>query len=296
MLYVSFVEIFAKSRTAFEDTGLSERAAYLYTTLCFFGGFISMKLLDKLVHLLDPDETGHDVDFAIYEQVADDAVNEETESGHGVENRELVPHSHSPRDTPDREGGDVELGDIVPNAAARKKGECASDCDDDISTVNEEKKKVIDEKLHRMGLVTALAIGIHNFPEGLATFVATLADPTVGIALAVAIAIHNVPEGLCVAIPIYYASNNKYKAFAWAVISGLSEIVAAGLGWLVLSHIVGDMVYAILFGVVSGMMVNICIYQLLPTAHKYDPADSVVSNFCFAGMAVMAISLVAFQY
>ena len=103
-----------------------------------------------------------------------------------------------------------------------------------------------------MGLVTALAIGIHNFPEGLATFVATLDDPAVGAALAVAIAIHNIPEGICVAMPIYFANGNRHKAFLWAVVSGLSEVVAAGLGWIVLSHVLGDVVYAILFGGVSG--------------------------------------------
>ena len=106
-----------------------------------------------------------------------------------------------------------------------------------------------------MGLVTALAIGIHNFPEGLATFVATLDDPAVGVALTVAIAIHNIPEGVCVAMPIFFATGDRHKAFMWAVVSGVSEVVAAGLGWLVLSHLLGDMVYAILFGCVSGRLV-----------------------------------------
>merc|ERR1712072_176356 len=78
-------------------------------------------------------------------------------------------------------------------------------------------------KLQKMGLMTALAIGIHNFPEGLATFVATLHDPNVGAALAVAIGIHNIPEGLCVSIPIYYSTGSRTKALAWALLSGISE-------------------------------------------------------------------------
>ena len=167
-----------------------------------------------------------------------------------------------------------------------------TDQEGDIDASSKLKRK----KLERMGLVTALAIGIHNFPEGLATFVATLDDPVVGAALAVAIAIHNIPEGICVAMPIYFATGSRHKAFFWAFISGASEIVAAALGWIVLSNVASQLVYAVLFGLVAGMMVNICAYQLIPTAHKYDPSDSVVSHSMLAGMVIMAISLVSFLY
>ena len=147
-----------------------------------------------------------------------------------------------------------------------------------------------------MGLMTALAIGIHNFPEGLATFVATLSNPSVGVAIAVAIAIHNIPEGLCVSVPIFFATNNRHKAFAWGVLSGLSEIVGAGLGWAILKDVFNDMIYALLFGLVAGMMIYICVFQLIPTAIRYDPLDKYVSNATVVGMAVMAVSLVAFKY
>lgn len=153
-----------------------------------------------------------------------------------------------------------------------------------------------NEKLVRMGVLTALAIGIHNFPEGLATFVATLSDPSVGFALAVAIAIHNIPEGLCVAIPVYYATGNRWKAFGWALLSGVSEPIGAGLGWLVLKDIMSELVYGVLFGVVAGMMVNITIHELIPTAVRYDPADKVTTNSIIAGMAIMALSLTLFLY
>lgn len=155
---------------------------------------------------------------------------------------------------------------------------------------------VDQEKLVRMGLMTAVAIGIHNFPEGLATFVAALSDPSVGLALAVAIAIHNVPEGLCVAIPVYYATGNRWKAFGWALLSGVSEPIGAGLGWLILKDIMSELVYGILFGVVAGMMVNITIHELIPTAVRYDPADKVTTNSIIAGMAIMALSLTLFLY
>lgn len=162
------------------------------------------------------------------------------------------------------------------------------DLDADLRLANE-------KKLVRMGMNTVLAIAIHNFPEGLATFVATLDDPSVGVSLAVAIAIHNIPEGLCVAIPIYYATGDKRKAFCWALLSGVSEPVGAFLGWLVLKEAMGEVTYAILFGLVGGMMVMICLSQLIPTAHRYDPEDKIVTNCVVLGMSVMALSLVLFM-
>jgi ZIP family zinc transporter len=146
-----------------------------------------------------------------------------------------------------------------------------------------------------MGMTTALAISLHNFPEGLATFVATLNDPKVGVVLGVAIAIHNIPEGLCVALPIFYATGKRTNAFLWALLSGASEIVAALLGWAILANSVSDTTYAALFGLVAGMMVVISIRELLPTAHFYDPEDTVVTNSFIGGMVVIALSLVLFQ-
>jgi len=152
-----------------------------------------------------------------------------------------------------------------------------------------------DQKLVRMGLSTAVAIGVHNFPEGLATFVAALDDPTVGAVLAIAIGIHNIPEGLCVALPVYYATGNRWKAFSWALLSGISEPIAALLGWAVLANSVTDEAYAILFGLVAGMMVIISVKELIPTAHRYDPHDTVVTHSFIGGMIVIALSLVLFQ-
>lgn len=151
------------------------------------------------------------------------------------------------------------------------------------------------KKLVKMGLSTALAIALHNFPEGLATFVAALDDPSVGAVLAVAIGIHNIPEGLCVALPIYYATGNRWKAFMWGCLSGLSEPVAALLGWAVLANAMSDNVYAILFGLVSGMMVIISLKELIPTAHRYDPEDTVVTYSLIGGMVIIALSLVLFK-
>lgn len=110
-----------------------------------------------------------------------------------------------------------------------------------------------------MGVMTAVALGLHNFPEGLATFVAALVDPTVGLAIAVAIALHNIPEGLCVAMPVYYATGSRWKGVMWATVSGISEPVAGLFGWLVLSSSLDPVVYAVLFAAVAGMMVYISL-------------------------------------
>ena len=151
------------------------------------------------------------------------------------------------------------------------------------------------KKLVNMGLSTAFAIALHNFPEGLATFVAALTDPGVGVVLAVAIGIHNIPEGLCVSLPIYYATGNRCKGFMWGCLSGISEPIAALLGWAVLAQAVSQTVYATLFGLVSGMMVMISFKELIPTAHRYDPEDTVVTYSVVIGMAIMAVSLVLFR-
>jgi len=169
-----------------------------------------------------------------------------------------------------------------------------------ISNVEAQKKKadaleeLENKKLVRMGMQTAVAIALHNFPEGLATYVAVLNDPKIGAVLAVAIGIHNIPEGFCVALPIYYATGNRMKAFCWGTLSGLTEPVGAILGYLVLANSVSDASYGVMFGVVAGMMVMISLKELLPTAYRYDPGDTVVTNSLIAGMVVIAASLVLF--
>ena len=157
----------------------------------------------------------------------------------------------------------------------------------------EEKKK---KHLMKMGVKTAIAIGLHNFPEGLATFVGTLDDPSVGASLAVAIAVHNVPEGICVAMPVYHATGSQWKAFLWAAISGISEPIGAGLGWIVLYNTMDDYVYGAVFGIVGGMMVHISVKELLPMALAYDKNNEIVPHGVVIGFAIMALSLCLFLY
>lgn len=148
-------------------------------------------------------------------------------------------------------------------------------------------------KLMRMGLMTALAIGIHNFPEGLATFTAGLTDPALGLAIAVAIAIHNIPEGIAVSVPIYYATGSRKKAFWYSFLSGVSEPVGALLGYFFLMQFFSEALFGFLFAGVGGIMVFISLDELLPTAEKYGEHHLCIYGL-ITGMAVMALSLLLF--
>ncbi|NDV22676.1 zinc transporter ZupT [Desulfovibrio sp. JC022] len=148
-------------------------------------------------------------------------------------------------------------------------------------------------KLFRMGTMAALAIGIHNFPEGLATFTAALSDPSLGIAIAVAIAIHNIPEGIAVSVPIYYATGDKKKAFKYSFLSGLAEPVGAMVGYLLLMPFMSETVFGIIFAGVAGIMVFISLDELLPAAEEYGEHHLSIYGLV-SGMAVMALSLLLF--
>ncbi|GAA0123340.1 MAG: zinc transporter ZupT [Clostridium argentinense] len=148
-----------------------------------------------------------------------------------------------------------------------------------------------DINLYKMGVLSALAIAIHNFPEGLATFTAALNEPKVGIPIAVAIAIHNIPEGIAVSIPLYYATGNKKKAFKLSFLSGLTEPLGAIIGFILFRNTFNDLTYGIIFGVVAGIMVYISLDQIIPAAEEYGQHKFVMRG-TFAGMIVMATSLV----
>ncbi len=146
------------------------------------------------------------------------------------------------------------------------------------------------KKLMRMGLFSALAIAIHNFPEGLASFMAALTEPALGISIAIAIAIHNIPEGVAVSIPVYYATGSRKKAFCISFLSGLSEPIGAILGFFILRSLFGDVMFGVIFAAVAGIMVYISLDELLPTAEEYGEHHIAIGGL-IGGMAVMAISL-----
>jgi zinc transporter, ZIP family len=228
--------------------------AYGAATLCFFSGFALTALLDVCVA-----------------KIARQAGAE----GHG--------HIHCGT-SPDIESTVTSNSEVeLVEAGHNKTGEGAPGPKEDEP-----------KQLEKTGVLVALALGLHNLPEGLVTFVATLADPTVGVTLCIAIAIHNVPEGVCVAMPIFYSTGSRKKAFLYSLISGLAEVVGALIGWAFISA-AGNAAFGVVFGVVGGMMIYICLSELLPTAFRHDPTNQFVTNYVLLGMLVMALSLVLFS-
>ncbi len=152
-------------------------------------------------------------------------------------------------------------------------------------------------KLLRLGMFTALAIGIHNFPEGLATFLAAIQDLRLGAAIAIAIALHNIPEGISVSVPIFYATGSRRKAFLYSALSGLAEPIGAIIGFAAIRLFLGGNggaippeIMGILFGGVAGIMVYISLDELLPTSRAYGKGHDSLFGLV-AGMLVMALSL-----
>ncbi|MCL1935964.1 MAG: zinc transporter ZupT [Defluviitaleaceae bacterium] len=157
--------------------------------------------------------------------------------------------------------------------------------------INEHLSVTEEKELKKTGIMSAIAVALHNFPEGLIVFLAALYEPAAGVILAIGIAIHNIPEGVAIASPIYYATGSKAKAFWITFISGLTEPLGALLGYFILSSIFTYAVEGISFAFVGGIMVFISFHKLLPTSQKYANHSTVMKGL-FAGMAVMAISIV----
>ena len=171
---------------------------------------------------------------------------------------------------------------------------------DEVSELGEHTDSIADKdkkELKRTGIMAAIAITIHNLPEGIVIFMAAIHDPALGIAIAIAIILHNVPEGIATAAPIYYATGSKIKAFLFAFVTGYAQLVGALIAWFFVRHIFDDIeaVFGIAFAAVAGIMVYVSIHQLLPAAQKFGK-HHMVMKWLFAGMMVMAASLVVLEF
>ena len=283
MIYISLVDIYGKAMTGFADSGHDEEKCFIFTTLSFFGGIITMMFLNRII--IDRLLLGAD------EQSSHEACHLACPSDYENVQRmtDIIQKNQGTGDQVENESG--EEGTEVENESGEEGTEEIQD-NEALPTTKEH----ADEVLFKMGVKTAIAIALHNLPEGLVTFIAYLTDPTVGIVLAIGIALHNIPEGACVAIPVYYATGNKWKAFCWGILSGVSEPIGALIGWAALgqSGFSGN-VYGILFGVVAGIMVVITIDELLPRAVAYDPKNIVTTYAFILGMFIIAASLMLFS-
>ena len=258
MIYVSFVEIFSESHKLLTQT-LGKTSGSWVTVAGFFGGMLLIALIDKLVPAAD---NPHELRY-VESMNEDEAV--------------CPPKRKSLFSKPQKSGNGA--GITIPVEHHGHHGH---------------EHHHHRAKLMRLGLFTAVAIAIHNFPEGIATFVAALQDTSLGITIAVAIAIHNIPEGIAVSVPVYYATGSRKKAFLWSLLSGLAEPLGALVGFAVLTAVINSVVFGILFAAVAGIMVFISLDELLPTAREYgEPHLSIYG--LVAGMAVMAVSLLLFS-
>jgi len=199
-----------------------------------------------------------------------------------VDSCKLGPAEAVVQQNDEKKTEDVEMGKSVPGGG---------DDDSQSASLIITDKETEKAGLLRTGIVTAVSIALHNFPEGIVTFLSALADWHVGVATAFAIAVHNIPEGISIAVPYYYASESRWKAFVVAFLSGMAEPVGALIGWAIVHNVWEDDVFGVMFGVTAGIMVYISFCELLPLARKNDPSDKVVTMCVFVGFFVMDLSL-----
>lgn len=162
------------------------------------------------------------------------------------------------------------------------------------TTIDKSIKESREGELYKVGVISMLAIILHNIPEGIATFLSTESNLTLGLSLTTAIALHNIPEGVSISMPIYYATGSKLKAFTYTLISGLSEPLGAVLAYLFLSKIMNNNIMGILMSIIAGIMIQISFYELIPTSLKYKNKKLTIIFFII-GILFMSINHLLFN-
>ncbi|ETL79660.1 hypothetical protein L917_19753 [Phytophthora nicotianae] len=153
------------------------------------------------------------------------------------------------------------------------------------------------QKLQRMGILSGIAIALHNIPSGIATFTAGIEDPAIGISMAIGVGLHNIAEGVAVAAPVYFATGSKRKGIMWCVVAAVAEHVGGFIALAITGKENNDFAEGTLYGIVAGMMSTITMKEIFPTAYTYaNGRIHLVSNGCLVGMLLMALSLYFFKY
>ncbi|KAG7380390.1 Zinc transporter [Phytophthora pseudosyringae] len=241
--------------------------AYLTTLAAFFGGVLIILLVEFLVHSI----------FGRKKAAGE--------------------KSSAPVSTGDVEEGDkAQFSSPVPESPAGvHHGELNSPATAESANLLEAHASQKDE-FRRAGVITGIAVAIHNFPEGLALFVSSLSGLRSGIVLSIGIILHNFPEGVAIAAPVYYATGSKVEAFKWTALSGIAQPFGAAIGWAAVSGGMSFGLQASLYGVVAGMLVCITVKELLPGAYRFDPSGKAFVLAFFGGMGVIAVSIMALKY
>ena len=292
---ISFISCCVCFSFSFSEDGFEDGDAFIYATLSFFGGCLLMMALDVVVDYLlawdskkhsggtTTNETPHDHCHP-HDANAIDKMREDFESKVRADEKEKEDADGA--DAADESSEDIKAETGLETGRTTDEGSGGAE----LAVVSDE-----GNELSHMGWAMAASIAIHNFPEGMVTYLAYTTEPSVGIALAVGIAVHNVPEGLCVAMPLYYATGRRFYSFMWGTLSGLTEPIGALVVWLILYDGISGTANGILFGLVSGMMTVISIDELLPTAHKYAANPKHVTYSFLFGLLFIAASLMLFS-
>ncbi|KAG7377518.1 Zinc transporter [Phytophthora boehmeriae] len=266
MMFISLVEIFGESvhllTEGLRTEDMTEETAtghgWLSATACFALGILLIYAIDIVVHKLSPEHEITEIENL-------DSVRASMQQLESNKNKRSINDMEA--QTPQATGYYMEMDEQAKLA------------------------------LQRMGVLSALAIGIHNFPEGIATYVGAIQNTSVGFSLAVGIGLHNIPEGIAVAAPIYFATGSRWRGIMWCAISACAEPIGGIIAWVAIGDGMDPVSEGILFGIVCGIMVCICVKELIPTAYKFAKGKThLVSIGMFAGMFVMVASLTLFGY
>lgn len=149
-------------------------------------------------------------------------------------------------------------------------------------------EKITNNHLYKLGIISIIVLMLHNIPEGITTFISTSTNVTLGLSLSLAIALHNIPEGISIAVPIYYATKNKKKAFLYTLISGFSEFFGAILAYLFIAKYVNNFILGMILAITAGIMTHIACYELLPNSLDYKNKKLTFGGFIL-GVIVMYI-------
>lgn len=132
-----------------------------------------------------------------------------------------------------------------------------------------------NSNLYKLGILNMIALMLHNFPEGIATFMTSYSDLSIGISLSLAIMMHNIPEGISIAVPLYYSTGKKGRGILYTFISALAEPLGAIVAFLFLKQYINMLTISYVLIIVAGIMITISINELFPEAIKYNESKQI---------------------
>jgi ZIP family zinc transporter len=310
-VFVSLMEVLPSSVTELRQGGLTPVMSSLIGYLCFFAGIALCYALDLITDSIlalgkrsSSNSSSSRRSIALSTSTSDVIVDLDRNSANGSNDKDALldpsspPSSHLPNaaaaaaqhEPNHRQRLNPRLQPPATATARTGAGGTAA-----VEAAFQEEAGEYSE-LMRTSWLLAMAITLHNLPEGLATFVGYMSSPKTGISIAISIALHNIPEGIVIGVPVYYATGSRGRAILWAALSGVAEPLGALIGLaVVLSGHMSHVAMGTIMAAVAGIMTGITFQELIPRSMQYDPSNRWTINGLFAGMAIMAVSLVMMQ-